>query len=385
MATVIKLNDRQVAVLRWIAAGCPDGVMTDDTHRISAAALRSRGLASTTGHGPSWRATLTLAGAAHLAQLSAEDALAAGAIWEGAAVKSPASGPAAGLALDLPVRVRGYHQVAKDFRARSERHEVSRRQLERATEIVQTLVTMAERRGWTAQTATESENEVGLVDWSSAKDGHFQITAGRSSFWLRLQEEGVRTRDVLEDEDADAPFDVDATGRLKLELRWGEWFTRKQTRWADRSYALLEDRLADVLDEIEERAADAERAEHDRHERAARADAEAQAQAQAREAEWTRLMGVAREDYLDERRAVALLEQVESFEQAARIRAYCDAMEASVRGGDPSVVAWLEWARAYAGRLDPLSGPGPRAPEDLEPAPAALQEYLPEGWSATGP
>ncbi len=374
MATVIKLNDRQVAVLRWIASGCPEGVMTDDTHRISAAALRSRGLVTTSGHGPSWTAEVTLAGTAYLAGVSPDET-----------DEPPASGPAAGFELDMADKVGRYHRVAIDFRDRIERHEVSRRRLARATEIVQSLVTRAERRGWSVQTATESQNEVGLVDWSSAKDGHFQITVGQSSFWLRLQEEGVRTRGVLEDEDAEAPFDVDATGRLKLELRWGEWFTRKQTRWGDRSYALLEDRLADVLDEIEERAADAERSERDRRERAILEDAEAEIHAQAREAEWARLMGVARADYLDERRAAALLEQVESFEQATRIRAYCDAVEVAHGDGNATVTAWIEWARAYAGRLDPLAGAGPRAPEDLEPAPAALQEYLPEGWSASGP
>ncbi|HEX3803252.1 MAG TPA: hypothetical protein VHV75_10460 [Solirubrobacteraceae bacterium] len=377
MATAIRLNDKQVAVLRWIAEGCPEGVMTDDSHRISAAALRTRGLAITSGHGPSWTAEVTPAGHAYLARLGAEEPARVG--------ESPASGPAAGCEIDLPAKVRRHHPVANDFRDRLERHEVSRAQLARATQIVQTLVTEAELRGWSVRTATESDNEVGLVDWSSAKDGHFQITAGQSSFWLRLQEEGVRTRDVLADEDSLEAYDSDGAGRLKLELRWGEWFTRKQSRWADRSTVLLEDRLVDVLDEIEERTAEAERAEYDRRERAALAEADAQARAQAREAEWIRLMGAARERHLEERRAAALLEQVERFEQAARIRAYCDAVAAPRRDRDPSVVAWVEWARAHADRLDPLAGAGPREPEDLEPAPAMLQAYLPEGWSAAGP
>jgi len=38
------LNESQVAVLRWITAGSPRGVMEGYAHRISAAALRSRGL-----------------------------------------------------------------------------------------------------------------------------------------------------------------------------------------------------------------------------------------------------------------------------------------------------------------------------------------------------
>ena len=38
------LDNKQVAVLRWVAAGCPDGVMQGESHKVSAAALRSRGL-----------------------------------------------------------------------------------------------------------------------------------------------------------------------------------------------------------------------------------------------------------------------------------------------------------------------------------------------------
>jgi hypothetical protein len=373
MSTAIKLNEKQVTVLRWIAEGCPGGVMTDDSHRISAAALRSRGLATTSGRGPSWKATVTDDGFAYLAELDTEP--------PSSLEQPPASGPAAESDGNGHHKVRRYHQVARDFRDRIERHEVSRRQLERATRIVQTLVSEAESRGWGVELAGESENEVGLVDWSSAKDGHFRIDADDSSFWLRLQEEGVRTRDVLEDEYAEQRFDAEATGRLKLELRWGEWFTRKQTRWIDRPDEPLEQRVAEVLAEIEERAADTRRAEREKRERAAQAEADAEAQAHEREAEWNRLMGVARERYLDEHRAGVLLEQVEGFERAARIRAYCNAISA----GDPVVAAWVEWARAYADRLDPLCGGGPLAPADVEPAPAALQQYLPEGWSVAGP
>jgi hypothetical protein len=35
------LNDRQLAVLRWINDGCPEGVTEGEAHKISAAALRS--------------------------------------------------------------------------------------------------------------------------------------------------------------------------------------------------------------------------------------------------------------------------------------------------------------------------------------------------------
>ena len=64
------LNQPQLAVLRWVADGCPDGVMDGSTHRISAAALRSRGLIRVSGRGRTWSATITDAGRAYLASPS---------------------------------------------------------------------------------------------------------------------------------------------------------------------------------------------------------------------------------------------------------------------------------------------------------------------------
>jgi hypothetical protein len=63
------LTEKQVALLRWIGDGCPSGVMADEFHRISAAALRSRGLVKTSGRGPAWKATVTAAGRDYLEQV----------------------------------------------------------------------------------------------------------------------------------------------------------------------------------------------------------------------------------------------------------------------------------------------------------------------------
>ncbi|MFD5225718.1 hypothetical protein ACFWHT_08875 [Microbacterium sp. NPDC058342] len=62
------MNDRQLQVLRWIADGCPAGKWSadDNVHKISAAALKSRGLATITGHGRTWTATITDAGTHYL-------------------------------------------------------------------------------------------------------------------------------------------------------------------------------------------------------------------------------------------------------------------------------------------------------------------------------
>ncbi|MFK4482540.1 hypothetical protein [Curtobacterium sp. AB7] len=65
------LNDKQTSVLRWVADGAPPDAYPegDYAHRITAKALASRGLVRVEGHGTSWRATLTDAGASRVAQL----------------------------------------------------------------------------------------------------------------------------------------------------------------------------------------------------------------------------------------------------------------------------------------------------------------------------
>src|ERR1700728_352092 len=62
----IELSRHQVAVLEWIRDGCPPDAMPGVAPKVSASALRSRGLVRTSGHGPSWHAQLTDRGRAYL-------------------------------------------------------------------------------------------------------------------------------------------------------------------------------------------------------------------------------------------------------------------------------------------------------------------------------
>lgn len=55
------MNQRQLEVLRWIVAGCPDGV-EGDLHKTSAIALRNRRLVTVSKKGGIWRAEPTAAG-----------------------------------------------------------------------------------------------------------------------------------------------------------------------------------------------------------------------------------------------------------------------------------------------------------------------------------
>jgi hypothetical protein len=62
------VNDRQREVLKWIADGCPDGRWPQDdfSYKVSAGALKSRGLVTIKGHAATWAAEITEAGTHYL-------------------------------------------------------------------------------------------------------------------------------------------------------------------------------------------------------------------------------------------------------------------------------------------------------------------------------
>lgn len=54
-----RLNKRQVEVLHWIAAGCPEGVWKDFSYEVRAYALQDRGLAKVDRRRHQWAAEVT--------------------------------------------------------------------------------------------------------------------------------------------------------------------------------------------------------------------------------------------------------------------------------------------------------------------------------------
>jgi hypothetical protein len=465
MAQRKTLTDKQVQLLRWIGGGCPQGIMEGDSYRISAAALRNRGLVRTSGRGPTWGAKITSAGRASLtavdgpnppiareANASVTEQLVRDVIAAGGVLRVPRRGwysrdgvdygnrvrlatrhgkvpdgkrlTVAAVELELeirlvdapgrsykraelvqvsvPERVARYHSAARQFRKCSERHEVSREQLQRATRIIDAIAKEAERRGWSVQGSSESTNGYGRDSWTGAKDGHLLVVAGEHGFCLRLQEKGVRTRGPWEEEvrryrnvsrdwsfyrDRElpsGPHDAGATGQLVIELNpRGGSYGGRQSRFSDRQSWTLEERLPQLFREIEDRILEAEHEAEDRRVAAERAAETAQREAEERRRTWLRLMDRAAERLLEDQHAGELRRQAEAWHEAERIRRYCDAAEAA-HGDLAETARWLAWARNFAQRLDPLAGP-PGAPEILEVTLDELQPYFPTGWSALGP
>ncbi|QQQ80132.1 hypothetical protein IOD16_18140 [Saccharothrix sp. 6-C] len=60
------LNDKQLAVLKWVREGCADGVYQGTAHRLVARALHHRKLIVVNGNGPSWSARITDEGTYYL-------------------------------------------------------------------------------------------------------------------------------------------------------------------------------------------------------------------------------------------------------------------------------------------------------------------------------
>jgi hypothetical protein len=467
------LNDAQAAVLRWIAAGSPAGVMEGYTHRISASALRTRDLVRISGRGETWRAELTDRGRERLerelstpatdrqngrvpdpVQLAhgpapqagvapaprpkplskteqlVADVLAAGGRltlpdetangrvnWRQRAYAAQRHGkvPAgkrlsvsrtkAGFEIELldgetgnelgadavPVsaRLSKYHPVAREFRDRTSLHEVSRKALPRVLRIVHALAKEAERRGYPLACVRVREDSYGRSERKPSQHGQLVFTINGHELNVRLWEKGAGLRGPYERQrkrwqedrekpyrlmlflDRPKPYDSGATGELNIEVLG--WSHGRQTKWGDRQRWTLEDRLPQVMRELETQAVEAEerRLAKEREE-------------DERRRQWEAAMDRARLSLIEDHRVEVLRSRVAAWHQAEAIRAYCDAVEArhgaDTIAADPDAAQWLAFAREHAESAQRL----PRMPADPEVTPEALKPYLGK-WSPYGP
>jgi len=458
------LTEQQITLLRWVAAGCPNGE-AEGSYRISAAALRRRGLITTSGRGPAWSAAITPKGREYLARAGSPEPpirrqrkvpvtqqLVDDVVAAGGSLRVPrrrAGDPAyidyrrrAGFAkrfgkvpdgkrlevieigeeleirlvdaletigrveLDevaVPSRIERYHPAAERFRDDQGRHEVSRGQLQRAVRIVHAIAREAERRGW----SVEYSGPPGREDWrdSSVRDSGGRLALeveGAHRFRLRLREPGVQTkgpweksiqlqqpalplRSMPNEDDSSSPYDADGTEALVLELEDERWLELpgRQRRWGDRPSWRLEERLSHLFREIQKRVAEAKRAAEEERIKAQREAEATRMVAEARERTWNELMEKARRALAERGRVTHLRAQAAGWQESELIYRYCDAME-EAHGGNAQVAEWIEWARGFAASIDPLREP-PLAPDPPEETPDALQEFMPDGWSAKGP
>ncbi|MGV1047598.1 MAG: hypothetical protein ACOYD4_03605 [Solirubrobacterales bacterium] len=290
------------------------------------------------------------------------------------------------ISVPVPERVARYHPVVKHFRNASEHLEVSRAQLGRALRIMQAVVVAAEERGWDVRNVDTSAERprYGHAAWTGANHGHIVVFVDDFSQAIQIREEGLPSRAQWEKNLRDSRSSWAGEPRQKPIGKYEEGGTGKLVislvpsfggrKWADRKSWTLEEKLPEVIQEIEISAA------ADRHRRE-----EAERAKERRQHEWETAMGAAKENHLEAWRADKLIRRAESWRQVEEIKAYCEAVEARYPlDQHPEAAEWIYWVRTYIERVDPLRAP-PQMPTDPENVTGEdLRPFL-RGWSPYGP
>ncbi|MGE7434033.1 hypothetical protein [Kitasatospora sp. NPDC001175] len=235
--------------------------------------------------------------------------------------------------------------------------------------ILHALATAAEQRGFTVGPARQ-ESRASLA-----------ITAHGTAFPLFLAEGSIEVLDVDSVQYSWQRVTARTTQpshqlELSIESTWAH--RGRRYRWGDRQRWRLEDTLPQILREIEQRA----QLDHERQLARER-------QKEQTRLDWQAAMDQARQKLLDANRRDVLRDQVETWHEAVRVRAYCDALEqhlVDAPAGEADTCAvreWITWARSYADRIDPLPT-YPRIPPVPRASPEDLRPYL-GGWSPHEP
>lgn len=262
-------------------------------------------------------------------------------------------------------KVLGRSQGTVDTRGRAEVIPlyVSRPLVDRALRIMHAFLTEAESRGYTAEAQTDLERGEAVHTVAIVIRGHVyplalterttRVPHQPTAQELRQQERNPWTRPPK--------YDEEFNGRLALGSpanSWNSYSHSDGARWT------LESRLGLLLQDLEHRAAEAER--RDREQKLLKAE---------RRRRWYATIAQAREQQVEQHRAQFLTAQVGAWQRAAEIRAFCQTARA--RTGNTPVqdgeAQWLEWAEAYAARIDPL-----QHPLNAPPDPPATREVLRE-------
>lgn len=284
-----------------------------------------------------------------------------------------------------------YHVVARQFRDRTTIHEVSRKALARVLRIVHALASEIERRGHTIECVVARAGSYGRADWKPTHDGQLVVTINGHSNKLRIWEKGCGLRGPWEHQKAcweearlsprfalyatrPTAFDKDATGGLNASILG---YGRRQSSWGDRKRWRLENRLPQLIRELEAQAVEAE------ERRLAREREEAE-----RMRRWELAIEQAKLRFVAAHRREILSNRVRAWQEADAILAYCHAVEArngsaAALDADGSASEWLAYAREEAERrqLMPTMPPDPEIkPEDLKPYLGGFSPYGSRGW-----
>lgn len=286
--------------------------------------------------------------------------------------------------IPVPAMLRDPSDIVKAFQARDDL-DIRAAEKRRALRLIQALVSEARRRDYSVNAVRAPvKNQWGYAERSDETTGHLKIKISPDEYRLSIYQitekvEHVATKSELARAGrgwALPKWDHIPTGKLGIRIEttgpsfWGQ-------SWIDRDDRLLDDALAQILQELELRhgAATERRLEEER-------------QRLERKRKWEAARERAIQALADSHRAEMLMDQVARWRDVAAIRDYANHMEqdAGVRlegAAREQAVEWASWARDYAERMDPLLDEL-RVPPSPEPTPSALQPFMGR-WSPYGP
>lgn len=412
------LHPRQVEVLQWIAEGCPDRAWPDFTYKTTAVALQGRRLAKVSKRG-GWHAEITDDGRFYLAygeypgepkrvkppavvrrtsipkEVTPRDAptpaaeqLESGEPDEPESALSapsdqPTESPPERPVIAVPAAIRNPHPAVAALRDAKGRLDMTPSVRGRALRVLQALVLAAEREGYRVEVVEPQSSGYGRVGYDS-KD-HLIIDTGETREGVRIFQQTDRSTHVLtagETKEAGdrwgrKPPKYDYTPNEYLRIELERTWDGTQRSWSEGPRGPIDRKLPAVLEEITRR-----------HERSKQRRLQADAERLEHERQWHVAHERAKVLLQVHHRAEVLCEQANDWSRAGQLRAYVEAMreKANAITSDEeraAASAWVEWAGAFAERLDPLSRVI-TMPAEIEPKPDALQPFM-GGWSPHGP
>lgn len=286
--------------------------------------------------------------------------------------------------IPVPGALRGPSDVIKALRTRDDL-DIRTAEKNRALRLVEALVVEARHRKYTVTAIpAPRKDRWGYVQRTEENTGHIKIMLGPDEYRLSIYQltekiEHVATKSELARAGrgyALPKWDYIPTGRLGIRIDnrggtfWGD-------SWTDRDDRPLDDALAQILQELELR--------HD-------AAVDRRLAEEGRRLERKRQWEVARENAIqqlaDSHRADILRDQIARAHEVAAIRDYVVQLQQHADkelegGARADALAWVEWARAYADRIDPLRD-RVGLPEPPGSTPSNLAPFM-GGWNPYGP
>jgi hypothetical protein len=290
----------------------------------------------------------------------------------------------------VPARLSRPHPVAARYRNNTDNHHVSRAALSRSVRIIHALAVAAERRGHQVANPNLPRRDGSVRDSAKEPVPHLVITVGGHPYSLSISEEKVLLRGVWEERkrvqeqhrlqyplygsyERLKPYDSEATGQLTISLVASGY--RREGRaasWSDRKSWTLEDKLPELLQELELRAVEDDERE-----------AEEKRQAEERQRQWELAMERARDRFIEAHRAKVLRAQIAARQEAQMMSAYLVELQAA-HSDTVESTEWIEWVRDYITHVDPLQSP-PSMPAEPEISREDLKPFLPSGMNPYGP